>query len=72
MGSSSENKDMDKFIELLKSGDYNKLVAFAKTLKKCPYCQHPIKWENNQIYCDGCKMFGLREPSVVPDNAGVW
>jgi hypothetical protein len=63
---------MQKFIDILVSGDEEALVEFCKTLTECPNCGAPIKWENNQIYCLRCKEFGLREPSILPPETRIW
>jgi translation initiation factor 2 beta subunit (eIF-2beta)/eIF-5 len=64
--------EMEKFIDILVTGDEEALVEFCKTLKNCPNCGAPIQWKNNQIYCMVCKEFGLREPSILPDETEIW
>lgn len=66
--------EMERFIELLLEGDEEALVEYCKSLENCPNCGAPIKWEDNQIYCNVCKEFGLTEPAVIPQpqKAGIW
>ena len=66
-------KDMDKFMEILKRGDSDELVKFAKTLTNCPHCDEKWEIKNNNLKCGGCGLTILNvDRSVVPDNAGIW
>ncbi len=67
-------KEMDQFIELVKSGDHRKLVAFAKTLKVCPNCDYELTWENNEMRCGSCglSILNIDPPNPLRGSKGVW
>ena len=67
-------KDMDKFMELLMSGDHNALVAFAKTLENCPHCDHPLNFDNNNMICEECGLtiLNLDPPNPLRGSKEVW
>lgn len=66
--------NMDKFMELVKKGDHEGLVAFAKTLDKCPNCNHELKWENDEMKCSGCglSILNIEPPNPINKAKGVW
>lgn len=67
-------KNIDKFMELLTSGDHNKLVAFAKTLKSCPHCNTAWEIKNNDLICGGCGLtiLNLDPPNPLSGSKGIW
>lgn len=67
-------KNIDKFIEILISGDSDKLVKFAKTLPNCPHCNEEWEIKDNNLICDGCGLtiLNVDPPSPIHGQQGVW
>ncbi len=67
-------KEMNKFMELVKSGEKEKLVAFAKTLKGCPNCDQEWRLKNNELRCGRCGLtiLNIDPPNPLSGSKGVW
>jgi Zn finger protein HypA/HybF involved in hydrogenase expression len=67
-------QDMNKFMELLQSGDHEALVVFAKTLKNCPHCGEEWEIKNNNLKCNGCglSILNIDPPNPLRGSKEVW